>query len=138
MALFLVPSFGLASTVYEGTGWITGTEGVVVDFTADTSPYTYEATLSDLSVAPYFGFDFLFLSISSSTELIDSILGPGSMIFDATPGQKLFANIFGTGGGQLGAGNYGLRISSVPVPSALLLLGTGLLALIGIKRRNRP
>ena len=140
MVLAIPPSAG-AAIVDETTGWITGTEGVVFEFTADVSPYTYEAILTDLSISPFFGFDFLFFSISSSTGTIDSTVvdlsaGQDSLKFDVSPGQKLFANIFGVGGGDFESGNYGLQINAVPIPSALMMLGSGLLALVALKRRN--
>ena len=136
IVLLSIPQFAGASTVFETTGWITGTEGVTFAFEADTAPYTYKATLSDLSEDPFFGFDFLFLSITTATDTVDSIVSPGSFSFDATPGETYFANIFGTGGGAVGAGLFGLEITAVPVPPAVLLLGSGLLALFALKRKS--
>ena len=138
--LFVIPSSAGATTVYETTGWITETEGVVLDFTADISPYTYVATITDLSVSPYFGFDFIFLSISRATELIDSLYvegGHGSIAFDVLPGETIFANIFGDGGGLFDSGNFGLQINAVPIPPALMMLGSGLLAIVALKRRKK-
>ena len=140
--LFVIPSSAGATTVYETTGWITGTEGVVFDFTADISPYTYVATITDLSVSPYFGFDFIFLSISRATELIDALgvdldIGHGSIAFDVLPGETIFANIFGVGVGDFGSGNFGLQINAVPIPPALMMLGSGLLAIVALKKRKR-
>lgn len=135
MLLVIPPSAG-ATTVYETTGWISGTEGVAFEFTADVSPYTYVATLTDLSVDPFFGFDFLFLSITTSTGIVDSIVGPGSFTFAAIPDETYFANIFGTGGGTVGAGLFGLEVKAVPIPPALMMLGSGLLAMVALRRRN--
>lgn len=135
--LFAIPSFAGASLVYETTGWITGTEGVVYEFTADVSPYTYEVTLSDLSTAPFFGFEFLFLSISTATDTVASpLIGPGSFSFEATPNETYFANIFGIGGGDVGAGLFGLEVTAVPIPSTLMLLGSGIFALVALKRKR--
>ena len=134
---FVIPSCVVASTVYETTGWITETEGVVFDFTADIPPYTYVATLTDLSMDPYFGFDFLFLSITTATDTVDSIVGPGSFTFKAIPDETYFANIFGIGGGTVGAGLFGLEVTAVPIPPAFMLLGSGIFALFALKRRNR-
>lgn len=138
IVLLSIPQFAGASTVFETTGWITGTEGVGVtfEFEADTAPYTYMATLSDLSEDPFFGFAFLYLSLTTSTDTVDSITGPGSFTFEAIPGETYFANIFGTGGGTIGAGLFGVEITAVPVPPALLLLGSGLFALFALRKRN--
>ena len=139
IVLLSTPQFAGASTVFETTGWITGTDGTgfIFDFEADTAPFTYRATLSDMSQDPYFGLgEFLFLSITTSTDTVDSIIGPGSFTFDATPGKTYFANVFGTGGGTAGAGLFGIEITAVPVPPALLLLGSGLFALFALRKRN--
>jgi hypothetical protein len=135
--LFVIPSFVGAAVVDETTGWITGTEGVVFDFTADVSPYTYEVTFSDLSMDPFFGFEFLFLSITTATDTVaPPLTGPGSFSFVATPNEMYFANVYGIGGGTVGAGLFGLEITAVPIPSTLMLLGSGIFALVALKRRN--
>lgn len=136
IVLLSIPQFAGASTVFETTGFITGTEGVTFDFEADTAPFTYRTTLSDLSEDPFFGFTFLYLAITTSGNTVGSIVGPGSFLFDATPGETYFANIFGTGGGTMGAGLFGIEITAVPVPPALLLLGSGLFALFALRKRN--
>jgi hypothetical protein len=141
MLLILVlamPPSAEATTVYQATGWLTGSEGagVVFDFDADVSPYTYVATLTDLSVEPYFGFDFLFLSITTATDTMGSIVGPGKISFVAIPDETYFANIFGIGGGDVGTGSFGLKVTAVPIPPALMMLGSGLLAFVALKRRN--
>ena len=135
--LLSTPQFAGATIVFETTGWITGTEGANYEFEADTAPFDdYKVTLSDLSVAPFFGFDELYLILTTSTGLVDSLSGPGSILFDATPGETYFANVFGTGGGNVGAGLFGIEITAVPVPPAILLLGSGIFALLALKKRN--
>ena len=133
-----IPSFAGAALVYETTGWISGEDGVglTYSFVADVSPYNYVVTLSDLSNEAFFGFDFLFLSITTATDTVGSLLGPGSLAFEAMEGETYFANIFGKGGGDASAGLFGLEVKAVPVPSAVLLLGTGLIALVSAKRRK--
>ena len=136
--LLVIPLSAGATTVYETTGWLTGAEGMglVFEFTADVAPYTYVATLTDLSEDPFFAFEFLFLSITTATDTVDSIVGPGSFSFVAIPDETYFANIFGIGGGTVGAGLFGLQVTAVPIPSALVLLGSGIFALVALKRRN--
>ena len=137
IACLLIPHYAGASTVFETTGWIVGTEGLNYEFVADTAPYTYRATLSDLSENPSFGFEYLFLSITTSTDTVDSIVGPGSFTFAAIPGETYFANIFGTGGGTVGAGLFGVEVTAVPIPPSLILLGSSLLGLVLLRRRVR-
>jgi hypothetical protein len=135
----LLPLSAGAATVFETTGWIIGETGtgLTFDFEADTAPFTYRATLSDLSEAPVFGFDFLFLSITTATDTVDSIVGPGSFTFAATSGETYFANIFGTGGGTVGAGLFGVEVTAVPIPPSLILLGSSLIGLVFLRRRVR-
>jgi len=133
--LFTLPTYTFASIIFETTGWITGTEGLSFEFEADVSPYTYKVTLSDLSVDSFFGFEFLFLSLTTATDTIDSIIGPGSFSFIAVPGETYFANVFGTGGGSVGAGLFGVEVSNIPIPGAAWLLGIGYLSLLRLKKR---
>jgi hypothetical protein len=139
VACLLIPLSAGASTVFETTGWITESTGLIFEFDADTAPFTYVATLSDLSEAPYFGFDFLYLSISTATDTVDSVVGPGSFSFLATPGETYFANVFGTPDGttEAGAGLFGIEIKAVPIPPGLILLGTSVFGLILLRRRVR-
>ena len=137
IVLLSSPHYADASTVFETTGWIQETTGLTFDFVADTAPFTYTATLSDLSETPIFGFDFLYLSITTSTGIVDSIVGPGTFSFLATPGETYFANVFGTGGGTVGAGLFGLEVTAVPIPPSLILLGSSILGLVLLRRRVR-
>jgi hypothetical protein len=114
----------------------TGTQGLSLPFQADQSPYTYQATLADLSISPIFGFDYLFLAITSTTTSYGSIVGPGSFIFDVVPNELLFANVFGIGGGDTGFGLFGVQVTTVPVPGAVWLLGSGLVGLVGLRRKR--
>jgi hypothetical protein len=93
--------------------------------------------LYDLSTPPFFGFDQLTLVLTTSTGIEDTIIGPGSFNFIPTPGRTYFVNIFGEGGGDLGAGLFGLEIIAVPVPPALLLFASSVFALFACKRKSR-
>jgi hypothetical protein len=140
IACLLIPLSAGAATVFETTGWIIGETGtgLTFDFEADTAPYTYRATLSDLNTDP-FGLKLIFLSITTATVANPaySIFGPGSFTFAASPGETHFANVFGIGGGELKAGLFGIDIQTVPIPPSLILLGSSLIGLVFLRRRVR-
>ena len=139
VACLLVPSYAGASTVFETTGWITEPTGLTFDFVADTAPFTYTATLSDFSEAPFFGFEFLYLIITTSADDVGSTVGPGSFSFVAIPGETYYANVFGTpaDAATAGAGLFGIDVTAVPIPPGLILLGTSVFGLILLRRRVR-
>lgn len=138
-----VPASGFCDLVYSRAGGILGTEWVGYDFTADVSPFTYEATLTDISASPYFGFDFLFLQIATDHLMVyspvDLDAGSTSITFGVSPGENVHALIFGAGQNVVdgfNSGSYLFQVNSVPVPATLLLLGSGLFALTALKRRK--
>jgi hypothetical protein len=132
----VLPHHAGATTIFETTGWILESEGLTFEFDADTAPFIYSVTLSDLSEDPFFGFEFLFLSITTSIDTVDSIVGPGNFSFPAIPGETYFANVFGTGGGTNGAGLFGISVVAVPEPGTVLLLAAGVAALAALRRKS--
>jgi hypothetical protein len=136
IALLIIPSYLHASTVFDTTGWIIGKQGFSYDFNADIEPFEYKATITDLSISPTFGLTDIFLSISTATEVIDSRFGEGSIIFPVVEGNTYFANVFANGAGLLESGNYGLLIETMPIPTTLILLGSGLIYLLGLRRKS--
>ena len=122
--------------VFETTGWIIGTDAVTYPIIADVAPFEYLVILSDLSKAPWFGFDSLYLSITTATEFIKDIFGPGSFTFTAMPNETYFVNVFGVGGGQFDTGLFGVEITAVPIPASILLFGSGILSMVFFRRRK--
>ena len=135
--LLMVPPCLGATTVFETTGWIIDTEGDSFDFVADEGPYTYQATLSDLSESPFFGFEFLYLMISTATGTVGSIDAPGSFTFTAVPDETYYANVFGNAGGKYNTGLFGVEVTTIPLPATLMLLGSGLVGLLALRRKSR-
>ena len=137
--LMMPPCLG-ATTVFETTGWIIGPlpGAYNFDFVADQSPYTYKATLSDLSILP-FGFDVLFLQISTATDSVGSIFDHGSFTFTAVPDETYYANVFGVASEEsiYNAGLFGVEVTAIPIPATLMLLGSGLVGLLVLKRKSR-
>ena len=105
--------------VFEIEDFIAGKDGKNYPFMADVAPYTYLVTLSDLSDPPNTEFKFLFLSITTSTELIDSLGGPGHFTFAATPGERYFVNVFGVGAGDINTGKFRVEIEAVSMKPSL-------------------
>jgi hypothetical protein len=139
LACLLVPHLAGATTVFETTEWIIGTDGAgfTYDFVADTAPFTYSAALSDLSESDVFGLESLYLSITTSTDPVGSIFGPGSFTFEVEGGETYYANVFGVGSGEVNAGLFGIEIKAVPIPPSFILLGSCALGLVLLRRKVR-
>lgn len=94
---------------------------------------SYRVAASDLSEdwlgAPLATMDF---AVSSSTELFDSMEGPGTLqFFMAAPG-KAYVHLF-----TVGTGLVNLRVSAyVPLPASIALLGSALAVCLVLSRRR--
>ncbi len=145
-----IPTSGYSALVYEKFDDIIGTESFIIDLTGYVSPSnTYVATITDASESPIMGFEKLYMAIFQNATIVDSIVfndsadiftasadNQGGFSFTIDPGETYRAYIFGTGGGNFGAGLFEFKVSSVPIPATLLLLGSGLFALAALKRRK--
>lgn len=135
MAVILLswPQFVGAATVLEETGYIFGFSGENYSFVADQTPLVYSVTLTDFEFPA--AFDYLGVAITTSTDKVAELLAPGMTTFNAEPGTTYFANILGNAANPPGAGLFGINITAVPVPPTLLLLGSGIFALVALKRK---
>lgn len=149
---------GDSKVVYEKVELFRKKTWFTDSFYIDTAG-TYQAILTDFEFPnplKYSG-----LNITTATDSLGKLFGPGSFTFDAEPG-KYYVNFFAMAGNGKGyrmpwerdmdmddygyrkhgyygnkLGQYGIEISmvsAVPVPAALWLFGSGLLGLIGMAR----
>ena len=133
-ALLFMAGNSWANTVVYDKVELFQTETFFTDMFEISEAGSYNATLTDFEFpAPMIATG---MSVTTATDLLGSLLAPGSFNFDATPG-KYFVSFFGfadVSAPQLG--QYGIEISQVSVPAAIWLFGSGLLGMIGIARRK--
>ena len=137
-----VASYNSAWSVASGESFIDMVEGGHSGFlTYNTITNTWESPVSgDLTVINNFGsnngseLDFGYLS--GSIEWAN-----GSVMSDLTLNLSPLQDSFTFDGAADGIGNpfvvYGHAVSSVPVPAAVWLFGSGLLGLVGVARRKK-
>ncbi|MGD8558049.1 MAG: PEP-CTERM sorting domain-containing protein [Gammaproteobacteria bacterium] len=138
LLLILPVSYSQAMVVYEDVSFIRGVDGVEGSFNV-TQAGQYEAMLVDF-VFPT-EFDSLGLQITDASTFEHraeyfSTNGGFTLTFDAQPGLH-YVNVLGDAGGDLDIGLYGLKISAVPLPSAIVLLisAIGLLGTFAWRKR---
>jgi hypothetical protein len=135
-ALLVTAGNSWANTVVYDKVELFNTETLFTDSFVISNTGSYMATLTDFEFpAPMISTG---MSVTTTTDLLGSLMAPGSFKFNATPG-KYFVSFFGIADAftspQLG--QYGIEISQVPVPAAALLFGSGLLGLTVISRRKQ-
>ncbi|RPJ07361.1 MAG: hypothetical protein EHM37_18060 [Deltaproteobacteria bacterium] len=143
--LLMLPAVGTACLVFDVVDVpldknyaIFQTELIIEKFTADVSPTLYKATLTDLSFTLGLpDFQKLSLSVNKGSTVLGYTIGPGSFFFDVVLGESYFLNIFAKAGIPDDFGLLNVKIEAVPVPPAVLLLGSGLLGLVMMRRRSR-
>jgi len=129
-----------SDVVYEDVQMVM-TESHFTDWFYIDTAGTYKGTLTDFAFPA--AFSTIGLSITTSTDTLASIVGPGTFTFDAQPG-KYFLSFFAKTDEEAMFGQYGIRIvassgdpAPAPLPSGLLLLGSGLLATVRVARSRR-
>jgi len=149
IALSVVPVYSWASSVFKTQGVTGQPEWTGFDFWLE--PSEYEAKITDLSYGN-FGLEGLSMSISTVNDVkgfhnVGSVDGEGFFTFSVETGNTYFANIFAGGTGKWTAGIFGFQVQSVhtepissspaPVPTSLLLLGSGLMGMAGLRKKFR-
>ena len=122
-----------ATVVLDETDFMRGMETRIFPFEIIESGH-FKARLTDFGfLAP---FDVLAMAILNENEIAgDPIIGSGMTEFYADPGI-FTANVFGVAGGDSALSLFRVRVSAAPVPASVLLLASGLIALITIRRRR--
>jgi hypothetical protein len=133
-----------ASTiVFEKVAFVSGFETFNESFAVDVAG-DYQATLTDLG--PDAGLpplETLIFAVSTTSEVLGFTNGEGTFPLYLTPGINYFANIAADAGLVQGTnielGLFGASVvsSEAPIPASLLLLGSGLVALLGFRKRSQ-
>jgi hypothetical protein len=123
-----------STTVLGEAGSIFGASGEKFSFVSDQTPLVHRVALTDMEFKA--AFDSLGVAMTTSTDNLRELLAPGMAIFKAAQGKTYFANALGAAADIHGSDLFGIRIAAVPLPSALYMLGIGILALAALKRRN--
>jgi len=117
---------------------------IVIDSNTINNPFTvpesgtYKAVIQDFS--PSNAFDTLVFAITTTSPLgfegiVNGAGGSGMFTFVGDPMVNYVANIAAVTGAS-GIGLFGAEVSLIPIPPSLLLLGSGLLGLVVIRRRR--
>lgn len=133
------PLSASTTPIFDQVGTIVGpADAESMPFTI-AAPGSYMATITDLTFFPGASFGTVALGISTSSHLFGStfLVSPSandsaSFTFTATPG-KYFSNVVATCAGLC---SYGVEITAVPLPPAILLFGSGIIGMIMICRRR--
>ena len=133
-ALLITSGHAWAATVYDKVE-LFQTETFFTDSFEISDAGTYMATLTDFSFpAPMIDTG---MNVTTATDLLGSLMAPGSFMFNATPG-RYFVSFFGTADVSTSSqlGQYGIEISQIPAPAAAWLFGSGLIGLVAVARRK--
>ncbi|MEL7311223.1 MAG: hypothetical protein AAFN07_06930 [Pseudomonadota bacterium] len=126
---------GSADSVCSATRTVIGSDFSVFAFEVT------EASFFDLSLLDYAfptePLTTLTLLLTTGTRTIGSLTGEGVLTFFAGPGDY-FIQVFAAASSNKDVGLYGIdvAVNPVPLPPAMFLLGSGLIAFIWFSRRR--
>lgn len=126
-----------AAVVLQEVSFLSGVGTSNLDFSI-TQQGKYKAEMVDF-VFPT-KFDEMGLHITDDSfnviKEISSTTGGFTFTFEAMPGNYV-ASVFGDAGGSLDIGLYGLKVSQVPLPTALVMFVSGMLLLLLFTDKDR-
>ena len=135
IVLLSIPTYTTAAPVLDETVGVLGSSWETYSFVADQTPLIYQVTLTDFGFPA--AFDFLGVLITKSNVEVVELLAPGTKMFPVELGEIYIASVLGDASNDPPeAGLFNIKITAVPVPPALLLLGSGLFALFALRKRN--
>lgn len=122
-------------SVCSATQTVIGSDFTVFSFQVAEAGF-FDLTLLDY-VFPTEPLSSLSLLLSTGTQAIGQLSGEGVLTFFAAPGEY-FIQIFASASSSKDVGLYGIDVvvNPVPLPSALLLLGSAMLAFVFFTRRR--
>lgn len=129
----LAPSASAAMLLVEQSGLITGAQTTVTPFTVSGAG-TLRVTLTDLAWPDRLA--SLSFAFSDAESVLGQLATPGMQTFQMSGAAQLFAHVYGRGAGALNTGLYSLRVefTPVPLPSAAILLLTGMGLFAALRR----
>ncbi|HEU4779761.1 MAG TPA: hypothetical protein VFS58_07745 [Steroidobacteraceae bacterium] len=129
----LAPTASASMLVLEQSGLITGVQTTVTPFTVSGAG-TLRVTLTDMAWPDRLA--TLSFAFSDAGSVLGQLAAPGTQLFQMSGAAQLFAHVYGRGAGDLNTGLYSLRVefTPVPLPSAAILLLTGMGLFAALRR----